>query len=510
MATEIHRYSHFFKILPSSGTVLKVCRDFTMTLVQWTIQQQAGKTIQVPYKVFAASDKDRKEFRFHITLLNQFLYQLGVAGISSDSIEIIDHQFRPSSDVHVDIKIKPGWSPMEHQVPILEYLDKQKVTANNLITLYTGGGKSYTSMQFAANQGMRCLYLIRPAFMDKWEQDIMSTLDIDPEDVISVRGSSQLMALLATPNTGGKLPKVILMSNKTYQSYLKLYEQLGSEILDIGYDCLPEEMYEHLSIGIRFIDEVHLDFHLNFKADLYTNIPRAIAMSASLINQSPFLMRMYNVAYPEQDRYKSPPPKKYIEARALHYKLEEFRRPIYTWRGRKEYSHGAFEEWILKNDEMTERYLDMLKDVIDNSYILDYKAGDRLLVFCYSIKMASVMTEYLSAVYPDKTVERYVEDDEYRNVMEPDIRVSTVLSAGTGIDIKKLKVAVLTTAISSEQSNIQALGRLRELKDDDRPPIFYYYVCDSIPKQVEYHERKKELLKNRVISVGDYHYDYKI
>ena len=511
MSVKIYTYSHYFKVIPDMQKVRELCGRFAQDLVQWNTRSFRGKMIREPYKVFAASTRNRSEFRFHITLLDDFIHHLENHGIVYGNVEKIKVEYEPTTDPNVELKIKAGWKPMEHQVPILEYLDQQKVTANNLVTLYTGGGKSYVSMQYASNIGKRVIYLLRPAFMDKWWEDVHNTLELKKGDVVTVNGSDQLKGLLGMfSEPGYQLPKIILLSNKTYQSYLKLYEEYGREILDMGYDCLPEDLYAHLGVGIRFIDEVHLDFHLNFKADMYTNIPKAVAMSASLVNQNPFLLRMYNIAYPQNDRYKSPPPKKYIEAKAVFYKLQPNRRPQTSWPGRTDYSHGAFEKWIMKDEDLFDNYLAMLDNVIKGSYIADYKPGDRLLVFCYSIDMATRMAEYLTEQYPDKTVERYVEDDEYANVMEPDIRVSTVLSAGTGIDIKKLKVAIMTTAISSEQSNIQALGRLRELKDDDRPPIFIYFNCEDVPKHMEYHLRKKELFSTRVKSLGERYYERKL
>ena len=266
-------------------------------------------------------------------------------------------------------------------------------------------------------------------------------------------------------------------------------------------------MYEHLGVGIRFIDEVHLDFHLNFKADLYTNTEHASAFSASLIDSQPFIVRMYNIAYPVIDRYKAPPPKKYIEARGVLYKTRDNLTPKISWAGRKEYSHGAYEQWILKSPTLTDNYLNMINDIVQGEYIANYREGDRLLIFCYSIEMATVITEYFKEQYPDKTVERYVEEDAFANVMEPDIRISTVLSAGTGIDIKKLKVAILTTAISSEKSNIQALGRLRELENDDRAPVFFWLTNEKIDKHMRYHESKKQLFADRTLSIGERYYD---
>lgn len=64
------------------------------------------------------------------------------------------------------------------------------------------------------------------------------------------------------------------------------------------------------------------------------------------------------------------------------------------------------------------------------------------------------------------------------------------------MDIPGLRIAGMTTALSSMQANLQAFGRLRKLKDwPDVTPRFYYFTCEDIPKHVEYANKKKEVFK---------------
>lgn len=507
---DIDVYSHYYRLDARDDKIRQLCMKFASRYITYSMQGNRNGVSRVPDKVYAASNADRTEFRFHINTMKDFKDFLAHMGYPDEEIDFISHPYTPKHSPNIHVRIRKGWEARDYQVPVIDYITDKEKGPNRLITLPTGMGKSFVSMQAAANLGLRTLYLLRPAFMDKWVDDLLKTYDIQPTDIAVVKGSGQLTALLALFNNPRHqetdLPKFIILSNKTYQNYIKTYEQLGNVILDTGYDCKPEDLYEHLGVGIRFIDEVHLDFHLNFKADLYTNIPYTASMTASLITSDADLSRMYNVAYPADQRYKAPPPKKYIEARGLLYKTHADNITT-TWAGRKEYSHGAYEEWLMKKEHRLMGYFDMVKHVIDGEYIANYRKDDRLLVFCYSIKMATRLSQYLAETYPNHTVERYVEDDEYRNVMEPDMRVSTVLSAGTGIDIPKLRLAILTTAVSSEKSNIQSLGRLRELKDDDRPPVFYWFTNEKIPKHLWYHRAKKDLFQDRTLSVGDRYYD---
>jgi hypothetical protein len=104
--------------------------------------------------------------------------------------------------------------------------------------------------------------------------------------------------------------------------------------------------------------------------------------------------------------------------------------------------------------------------------------------------------------YPGRSVSTFVEGDPYSNLLESEICVSTIGSAGTAHDIAGLRVVILTVAIDSPVSNLQAIGRLRELPDRDVK--FIYMFCEQIPKHKAYHRSKTQLLRGRVASYKEF------
>jgi superfamily II DNA or RNA helicase len=110
--------------------------------------------------------------------------------------------------------------------------------------------------------------------------------------------------------------------------------------------------------------------------------------------------------------------------------------------------------------------------------------------------MATYLTERYTQLYPDKVVNRYCEQDPFENLTEADIIVTTVISAGTAVDIPNLRVVVQTVCISSSVANIQTLGRLRKLVGKDTR--FCYLYAENLNKQRQYHQRRLELYSARV------------
>lgn len=491
--------SHHFVVKNITPRARPAIFTFTKSLIQFGfIRATHGRYVHTPLKVFAASTHDRSEYRFHINQLKEFIRVLIEDKFTDEMYEVIQvPMYYPAK---ISMKIGDEWKDRDYQIPIIEYLTDPNPPIAKFLPLQTGRGKSYCAMRAIQELGLRTLIIIRPMYVDKWVEDITRTYILDPEDIMVVKGSAQLMALLTMAKDEVLDSKIIIISNKTIQNWIKLYEQHKEESLDLGYDCLPEQLCETLGIGIRIIDEVHLDFHLNFKISLYTHVPHSFSLSATLLSDDDYIRNMQQIAYPALTRYVAPALTKYIRVSCLIY-MRQYPKQIRTSEyGSKTYSHNAYEKSLIKHIDALTNYFKMIKVVIDNTYMREYKRPQKLLIFCASINLCTRLVDWLKRYYSELDVRRYVEEDEFQNLMQADITVSTILSAGAAVDIPDLTTVIMTTAISSSQANIQALGRLRELKDGTQPH-FIYLSCQDVPKHMEYHERKKELFKDRASSI---------
>jgi hypothetical protein len=109
---------------------------------------------------------------------------------------------------------------------------------------------------------------------------------------------------------------------------------------------------------------------------------------------------------------------------------------------------------------------------------------------------------YYKQMMPDLKFAKYNQGDSLVDALGADVIIATLQKAGTAIDIPNLTTVIMTVAIDSIQSNLQALGRLRDLKKlygSDRVPTFVYLACMNITKHMAYHKSKKELMKERAL-----------
>lgn len=369
----------------------------------------------------------------------------------------------------------------------IDHPDRLYITDNFVVTHNT-----FCASAAMAELGHRMVAFLKPKYLEKWVGDLKAILNIDPEDIEVIQGSASLMEVIRKAKEGELTCKAILVSNRTFQHYMNAYEEKGDAILEQGYDCRPNEFIQVLGCGVKLVDEVHEDFHLNFKIDLYTHVEWSISLSATLVSDDAFISKMHEVAYAKKLRYSGLAYDKYVDSYALRYRIVNGDRLRSTEVGSSNYSHMAFEKNFFKNEKLLKAYLELICHQFEEHFLVRYQDDQRCLIYGASIQMCTLITEYMKKKYKDLDIRRYVEDDPYANLMEAQVCISTIGSAGTGHDIPKLITVILTVAIASKASNIQGFGRLRNLPGLEM--VFIYFTCMDIAKHVEYHEKKEFLL----------------
>lgn len=490
--------SHFFKLSSLSPRAKSIALEFARRFVRYKVEKQPnGRFLPTMVNVYAASTADRSEFRFHINTIDDFREFIKQRYITPELFTEDKKELLPATDI--DLIIKPEWTLRENQIDLFKYLMDTEANPKKFVGAQTGFGKSLLGTKACIENGKRIVVIVRAMYVQKWVDDFKKYSNSEADDIVVIRGSASLQALLMLAENKELKAKIIIISSTTMQGWIKDYELSEKETLDAGYACLPEDFFNHIGAGIRMIDEVHLEFHLFFKIDMYTNVAKSISLSATLLNNDKFLETIYQVAYPPKDRYQTLGLDRYIDSFAFLYHIKTYRKFNTTEYGSHNYSHGAFEKSILRDKDFTANYLALIQHIVNIGYIETYKPTQKFAVFCSSIKMCTVVTDFLKAQYPKLDVRRYVEDDPYENLLDADIRVTTVLSGGTAHDVANLVGVLLTISLSSIQANIQVLGRLRKLPDVT--PRFYYFSSLDIPKHLKFHEEKVRMLKERARNV---------
>lgn len=457
------------------------------------------------YKRRAMKNKDKEyfsyitrldEYRYPINVLRLFMNTLGTSNISKEHIDVHFKKEYNYSFLNLnwnkDIVLRDY---QEEYVKILTHNPKSLM----LVDLFVGFGKTAIGVNAINRINKRTAILVLPKYIEKWIDDVMKYTDVDKDDIYIVRGGDSLMNLMLEEDLSYKF---IIFSMRTVSNYITDYEE-GK----MPYPVQPPDLMDHLGVGILFNDEMHQHFHALTKAMLYFDVEQAIGLSATLVSNRKEIDTIYSLIVPPENRISNiVQPDKFRHVRSIRYTLEMNHRIQY--KRAKGYNHILFEHSICRNSIALKDYINMICYYVQIGFIDRYKPGEKLLIFAASVKLCTIITKRLQARYPRLDIRRFVEDDPYENIINAEISVSSIGSAGTAIDIPGLITCINTISMSSLQANLQAIGRLRKIPDRE---VWYYYLwTKDIPNQYKMHLDRFNAIRHDIKEYVEDEYPYTI
>lgn len=359
--------------------------------------------------------------------------------------------------------------------------------------------------------GYRTIIIVLGRYKEKWRDDILELYGPDTNFIL-VKGLAQLLSIIEQAKEGNPVPDVIIVTTTTMQLYIKEWEKhQGKEIEGM---VPPEEMYEILKIGYRIIDEAHQHFHMVFKNDLYSNLYKAVYLTATLESNDKLIQAMYNLIWPRAMRGQAVKPAPYDKTTALLY--QHLNPDRVRWKSNQGYSHVMYEQSIWKHIPSRVEYLDMIGDVVEQKFLPLYEPGKKMLIFCSLVDTCKEVADYLNQRFKNKKwqISKFTAEDNKEIIDTNDITVSTLGKAGTALDISGLIVCFNTVALAEPKANLQAKGRLRDLSKkpgfEHIVPEYIYTVATDIPRHVQYHQEKKMLFAGRTTRITEERAQYTI
>lgn len=463
----------------------------------YTISQRGfgANNDTVSSKIFASIVSDDNTVLLHRNQFTHFLHWLQTRNEEIKDYLVEDH--REYRVVKEQYKIRSKWALREEQKPVNEFL-KDNPSKSKLVPLSTGSGKTIIALYTIGELKDRLGIVVLPQFIEKWISDIVEIHEASTTDVMLIQGSKSLAGLISMAKEGKVVSNYFLFSSRTMQDYISMYEQTPELCVEM-YGASPLEVFPLLGIGILLIDETHMAFHAIYKTIIHTNVKYQIGLSGTLISEDSVVSRAHRVVYPKSVTYHDTMQKRYMDIYAIAYGINpaliQSKRIKTVNYGATFYSHIAFEKSIMKDKRFLNDYYRIVKGVIEDYYIPDYDKRDSLIIYVATIRLADAFLQMLKRDYPSKEVVRYCETDDYDQMLKAEIVVTTPQSLSTGIDKPNLRVVIQTVSISSEVTNVQSAGRLRDLKDRDTK--FCYIYSDNIQKQREYHKKREQMFAHR-------------
>jgi hypothetical protein len=493
-AATLTKYGTFFTVSHINSKLLREnCENFKKGFAQWDYGKKPnGGFGHFIGRYYAVHDEARDVYRFHRNCYGTFCKHIAVDGFTRDKLEIIEVPFiepTPIKLVNHDDR-----EPTEAQKKVIDFF-REYPSVSKLVTMQTGKGKSLVLTQCMLERQQRIVVIVRSMYMNKWKSDIRNQFGLTNKEVCVISGSKELGDLIAMGPEDTRF-KAVIISNKTIKSWLTQYERLTDAEFKLRYDILPEQLLESLGANTYYVDERHLDLHLNFLMDLYFHAKEVLCATATFTSKRMFILRMMDVMHPVQTRINPLEYDAYMKTRCIFYRFQNPDNIRTTEYGSPNYNHGAFEKSILRLKRTKQAYYELVEKILQVYYLKEskYLPGDKCIVFFYSVDMCTDFVNWLSKRKPTLKVMKFTHGDPDSVLVDGDVIVSTVIKLGTAQDLKQLTTVVRTQALDSVQGILQTLGRLRKLPDG-RTPYYIYFACEQMEKHLEYNENAMGLFK---------------
>ncbi len=336
----------------------------------------------------------------------------------------------------------------------------------------------------------RVMIYILPKYIDKWIADCKELMKIEREEIFVIQGSADLKHIMTLTRKELKQYKIIIASNRTMYFYFKEYENTPF-LENFTYPVLPKDLRSKLKVGVMLIDEVHQEFETVFKGITYLDIKRVIALSATLLSSDRQLSKIYGLMFPKANRLSEDNVEAFKNVKAIRYNIRDVNNVKFLAPGNRGYSQIKFEHSILRHGSLRSSYLEMIDYYTYHAYVKRKLPKEKLLIYAASIDMCIAIVSHLKLKFPKLDIRKFTGGDHYRDVIEPDIRVSTLGKAGAAIDIPGLITTIQTINTNSPQMNLQSIGRTRNIPGRD--VYFIYLYCNEIRPHLKYHRNRQQL-----------------
>ena len=322
------------------------------------------------------------------------------------------------------------------------------------VNLYTGKGKTYISIATSAYMGIKSIIITsQGTWLDQWRDKIKEYTNVSDKEIYNIKGVGCIYRLLTKSPEEIKQIKYFTVTHSTLKSYGDKH----------GWDKITE-LFEYLRIGLKFIDEAHLNFDNMLMIDYYTNVYKTYYISATALRSNEFENKIYQLAFknvlaidlfdPEVDPH--------TEYLSMIYNSKPTPQQISSCKNQYGLDRNKYTNLIVKNENFY-RLLTILLEIIEEHVglyekCLIYIGTNNAIAEVYNWIIENHHEFYNNVgIYTSM-----VSDEEKLDALNKRLILSTTKSAGAAVDIPNLKMTVvLAEPFKSEVLARQTLGRTR-------------------------------------------------
>lgn len=322
----------------------------------------------------------------------------------------------------------------------------------------------------------------RDALRAQWMNSLYNMSGLSSREVHEITSTEELYDIAT-----GKF-------KNTYDVYLITHATFRAGMKRIGDMRLAQNITKNLGIGLKIIDEAHLEFRDTILMDCVFNVCRNLYLTATdgrsqREENSIFRHVFSNTVYYKPSAFLDDNmPKKWVNyitmAVNTHVNPNVYKYRIAGGKGMNPASYG---KWVIKNDKKNTHFK-CCTDLVRSLYMEDEHA--KVIIFMPLIELCQDCAFWINkqlsrdSTFPYDLTIRTINSSNTKRENElnkrADVIVTTIASAGTGTDIPGITDIISCSPFCSRITAEQTFGRIRYI-----PKNCHYYDIYDVSVQMD-------------------------
>lgn len=401
----------------------------------------------------------------------------------------------------------------DYQKDIIDFFKGVNGHANSyarnqlLLPAGTGTGKTFTSSYAACNIGMKTIIIVHRSNLIKQWYTTLTNMHGVPSKSIHILNTKDLCD--AALNRHSCDADIYILTHATFRVAVKTIQSFK----------IASNIFKNLKIGLKIIDECHLEFGNIVLIDMLTNVYKSFYLSATPARSNKDEQSIYKYVFSNTLYYRRSElsketiiPRKWVSYNtiALNSNLNPnvYRYKVNRGKSMNAISYGKF---VIKTDKK-QTHFKCIRDLLRDLFSKDDKS--KVIVFVPLIELTEELQFFLSTQlsYDEtfaydlsiRTMTSKNSASEKEYAKKADVIVTTIQSCGTGVDLPGLTGVICASPFASAVTAEQVFGRLRYCGK-----VCYYYdiVDKSVPADNYFWKARKKVFEHLALEIHTMDYE---
>ena len=351
-----------------------------------------------------------------------------------------------------------------------EEFEGMKKSSQQVLSLPTRSGKTYVTIAAISILETRAIIIVNSdELRTQWKTEILKHTQLQESNVELISSTDWFYDIDSDPYT--------ITERKEKYIFIVTHRSIYNTVKKYGGDVLNSALTK-LQIGIKVIDEAHIEFHNTLRTDYFTNVWKTWYLTATFGRSESNENRIFQRAFDKVNKIAMSNPER--KPSVVLFMIGFQTKPNHYVHQLVCYKPRGFDRYVYMNYELNEeptKALDNEVKTILRMVIETKKLAGKILILAPSIGGCEHYKDIVEELYPQYSVCCHNSANRIEDFREYGVICATRQMLGTAITIPNLRVIINLEPTSSEVNLTQTIGRLDVYEGG--LDTYYFYIVDT-------------------------------